>query len=455
MTRQETRKLTRETKRDLVNIIMVVISCILYCVLIYDMVQISRQYDVMRSATNDYVSCVEDATRASDASAYLTDQVHHYVVDMEREHMEAYFTEANVIQRREKALENLREFADESVISVMQKALECSNELMKTEIYAMRLVVEAKGEDISDLPQEIQDIQLTAEDQELSDEEKADRAIALVFDDNYHQARENIESGISEFLNTVIGTVRQKQQDSMSKMHSIMLGQSILFGVLIVQSIITVTLIIISNMKKQKENRLFINQIIHAFAKSIDIKDKYTNGHSMRVAKYAKMIAKNAGFPDKAADAVYNIGLLHDIGKIAVPDEILNKAGRLDDKEFSVIKLHTSNGSEILKEIASAPELAIGAQYHHERMDGGGYPSGKGGNEIPEIAQIIAVADTFDAMYSTRPYRKRMPLEKVTAELERCAGTQLSREYVCVLLRLIREGEIGKEAEPEPEAVLT
>ena len=233
----------------------------------------------------------------------------------------------------------------------------------------------------------------------------------------------------------------------MNKMHRIMTGQTVLFAVLIVQSVITISLIIINNMKKQKENRLFINQIIHAFAKSIDIKDKYTNGHSMRVAQYARMIAKKAGFPDKAAEAVYNIGLLHDIGKITVPDEILNKAGRLDDDEFSVIKKHTSNGGEILKEIAIAPELAIGAQYHHERMDGRGYPLGKGGDEIPEIAQIIAVADTFDAMYSTRPYRKRMSIEKVTAELERCAGTQLSAEYVNVMLQLIREGAI-----PEAEA---
>ena len=137
--------------------------------------------------------------------------------------------------------------------------------------------------------------------------------------------------------------------------------------------------------------------------------------------------------------------MLHDIGKITVPDEILNKKGRLDDEEFSVIKKHTSNGSEILKEIAIAPELAIGAQYHHERIDGGGYPMGKTGDEIPEIAQIIAVADTFDAMFSTRPYRKKMPLDKVVAELNRCAGTQLSVKYVSVLLQLIQEGAIAEK----------
>ena len=447
MTKEETKKLTRETRRDIVNIVMVVISCILYCLLIYGMVLMFRQFSTMVSSMNDYISCVDDAADASDASAFLTDQVHHYVVEREPGHLEAYFVEANETKRRESALENLEEFADKETISSMQKALDYSNELMKTEIYAMRLIVESRGEDVSEFPQEVQDVRLLEEDQKLSSEEKAGKAVSLVFNEEYHQARENIEAGIDEFLDTVIGTTRQKQQKSITNMGYIMIGQSVLFGVLIVQSIITITLIIINNKKKRKEDGLFINQIIHAFAKSIDIKDKYTNGHSIRVAMYAKMIAKKAGFPEKAAEAVYNIGLLHDIGKITVPDEILNKNGRLDDEEFIVIKKHTSNGSEILKEIAIAPELAIGAQYHHERIDGGGYPQGKTGDEIPEIAQIIAVADTFDAMFSTRPYRKKMPLDKVVAELKRCAGTQLSVEYVSVLLQLIQEGAIvEKEA---------
>ena len=451
MTKEETKKLTRETRRDIVNIVMVVISCILYCLLIYGMVLMFRQFSTMVSSMNDYISCVDDAADVSDASAFLTDQVHHYVVEREPGHLEAYFIEANETKRRESALENLEEFADKETISSMQKALDYSNELMKTEIYAMRMIAESNGEDISTFPQEVQDVRLSEEDQKLSSEEKAGKAVSLVFNEEYHQARENIEAGIDEFLDTVIGTTRQKQQKSITNMGYIMIGQSVLFGVLIVQSIITITLIIINNKKKRKEDGLFINQIIHAFAKSIDIKDKYTNGHSIRVAMYAKMIAKKAGFPEKAAEAVYNIGLLHDIGKITVPDEILNKNGRLDDEEFSVIKKHTSNGSEILKEIAIAPELAIGAQYHHERIDGGGYPQGKTGDEIPEIAQIIAVADTFDAMFSTRPYRKKMPLDKVVAELKRCAGTQLSAEYVSVLLQLIQEGTI---VDKEPVSAL-
>lgn len=442
MTKQERKQLTRETKMDIVNIVMVVISCVLYAILIYSMVLVSRQYEIMSSAMDDYISCTEDGQQVSDASAYLTDQVHHYVVEGALEHVDNYFAEVHETRRRENALENLSEFADEEAIGNLQKALNRSNKLMETEIYAMRLMAEAQGDDISAFPQEVQEMQLTAEDRKLSTEEMKDKASLLVFDENYHHAREEIMADISVFLDGVIGKAHKEQQDSKLKMKQIMTVQSVLFVVLIMQSLITIAMILFNNRKKQKENRTFINQIIHAFARSIDIKDKYTNGHSMRVAMYAKMIAKKAGFNDKEAEAVYNIGLLHDIGKITVPDNILNKAGRLDDDEYNVIKKHTSNGSEILKEIQIAPELAIGAQYHHERMDGRGYPYGKSGDEIPEIAQIIAVADTFDAMFSTRPYRKQMPIEKVVAELERSAGTQLSEEYVKLLIQLIHEGEV-------------
>lgn len=268
------------------------------------------------------------------------------------------------------------------------------------------------------------------------------RASLLLFDENYQHATEEIAADVSSFLNEVIGDTDNKRQESMIKMKKIMTIQSILFGVLIVQSLAMIAMILINNRIKQKENLTFINQIIHAFARSIDIKDKYTNGHSMRVAKYAKLIAKKAGFNSKEAEALYNIGLLHDIGKIIIPDHILNKSGRLTDDEYKVVKRHTSTGADILKEIQIAPEWAIGARYHHERIDGKGYPTGKSGDEIPEIAQIIAVADTFDAMYSDRPYLGKMPIEEVVSELKRCAGTQLSEKYVKVLLQLISEGAV-------------
>ena len=195
-------------------------------------------------------------------------------------------------------------------------------------------------------------------------------------------------------------------------------------------------------IEKEEKDRTFIRELIQVFTKSIDVKDKYTNGHSFRVAEYTKMIAERAGFSKDEVENFYNIGLMHDIGKITVPDEILNKPGRLTDEEFAIMKQHASNGYEILKEVEIMPELALGAGFHHEKVDGTGYPSGKTEDEIPTVAQIIAVADTFDAMHSTRPYRKQMKMEDIIAELKRVAGTQLSEKYVQVLLTLIEEGEI-------------
>lgn len=198
-------------------------------------------------------------------------------------------------------------------------------------------------------------------------------------------------------------------------------------------------------IRKQEENRIFVNQIIRAFAKCIDFKDKYTNGHSFRVAKYAALIAERMGYIGQQVTDIYNIGLLHDIGKIAVPDSILSKPGRLTKEEFEIISKHPEHGYKILREIEIRPELAIGAGYHHEHIDGTGYPFGKKGDEIPEVAQIIAVADTFDAMNSTRPYRKQMKMEDIINEMRRIAGTQLNAHIVDVFLEIVSEGHIDDD----------
>lgn len=197
-------------------------------------------------------------------------------------------------------------------------------------------------------------------------------------------------------------------------------------------------------IQKQEEKDRFIDQMIHMLAKSIDLKDKYTNGHSFRVAEYTKMIAEKMGYSEAEVNEVYKIGLLHDIGKITIPDNILNKPGKLTDEEFAIMKQHAINGYDILKEIETSPELALGAGFHHERMDGKGYPFGKNKDEIPNVAQIIAVADTFDAMNSTRPYRMKMKMEDIVPELKRVAGTQLNEKYVQVLLTLIEEGQFDE-----------
>ncbi len=192
--------------------------------------------------------------------------------------------------------------------------------------------------------------------------------------------------------------------------------------------------------KKEEQNKLLIREIVTAFSKAVDMKDKYTNGHSIRVAKYTAMLAKELGLDDETVEQYYDIALMHDVGKIGVPEDVLNKPGKLTDEEFEAIKSHTTMGYNALKEISVMPELAIGAASHHERPDGKGYPKGLKGDEIPRVAQVIAVADTFDAMYSNRPYRKRMNFDKAVSIIKEVSGTQLASDVVDAFLRLADKG---------------
>lgn len=194
-------------------------------------------------------------------------------------------------------------------------------------------------------------------------------------------------------------------------------------------------------MRKHQEQKTLIREITTAFAKTIDMKDKYTNGHSARVARYTRMLSRELGCDEETVDNYYNIALLHDIGKIGIPPEVLNKPGKLTDEEFALIKSHSAQGYNVLKDISIMPELAIGAGSHHERPDGKGYPNHLTGEQIPRVAQIIAVADTFDAMYSNRPYRGRMNFDKAVSIIKEVSGTQLAPDVVDAFLRLVDKGE--------------
>lgn len=189
--------------------------------------------------------------------------------------------------------------------------------------------------------------------------------------------------------------------------------------------------------RKQMERLTF--QVIKALAQTIDAKDKYTNGHSTRVAEYACEIAKRAGKTEKEQEDIYFIGLLHDIGKIGVPDEIINKTSKLTDEEYNIIKMHPVIGADILKNISELPELGIGARWHHERYDGKGYPDGLVGENIPEIARIIGVADAYDAMASNRSYRRVLSQKEIRLEIEKNRGTQFSPEFADIMIQMIDE----------------
>ncbi len=186
----------------------------------------------------------------------------------------------------------------------------------------------------------------------------------------------------------------------------------------------------------QKEHEMF-EQTAEALASAIDAKDKYTHGHSSRVATYSQQIAKLAGKSDEECEIVYFAALLHDVGKIGIPDSIINKDGKLTDEEFAQIKMHPVYGNQILSRIHNSPYLSIGAHYHHERYDGKGYPDGLKGDDIPEIARIICVADSYDAMTSKRSYRDPIPQDKVREELVKGMGTQFDPQFAKIMQHLI------------------
>ena len=168
--------------------------------------------------------------------------------------------------------------------------------------------------------------------------------------------------------------------------------------------------------QQEKRRKLYI-QTITALSDAVDAKDRYTSGHSKRVAKYAQMIAAKMGKSIEEQQKIYQAGLLHDIGKIRVPADIINKPGKLTDEEFNIIKLHPITGYRILESVSDDGFIAIAAKYHHERYDGKGYPNGLKGETIPEVARILGVADSYDAMASNRSYRNALPQSAVRAKM--------------------------------------
>ena len=184
------------------------------------------------------------------------------------------------------------------------------------------------------------------------------------------------------------------------------------------------------------------NDTIIAIARAVDAKDERTSQHSWRVSEYSAMIAKAMGMDDKDIENLRRAALVHDIGKIGIADAILNKDSRLTDEEYAIMKSHTTRGAEILKDLTFIPHVLDGALYHHERIDGKGYPNGLKGDEIPLFSRIIGVADAFDAMTANRVYRKQMDFGYVLNEMEKGRGTQFDPEIDDILLKMLRDGTI-------------
>lgn len=210
--------------------------------------------------------------------------------------------------------------------------------------------------------------------------------------------------------------------------------------------------------QKVEEVKSFNHNFLTTMAASIDARDRYTSGHSQRVAYWGREIARDIGLTERKVEDVYIGGILHDIGKIGIEDEILNKKGKLTPEEYDKIKQHTVIGYEIILQAGMFNELLPAIRSHHERIDGRGYPDGLAGDEIPLMARILAISDAFDAMVADRPYRKGLPVEEALQEIRRGSGTQfdpiLAEHFIRIVQRLPCEelqSIIGIESIPQKQ----
>lgn len=189
--------------------------------------------------------------------------------------------------------------------------------------------------------------------------------------------------------------------------------------------------------EEQERMQHLFKQTAMALVNAIDAKDNYTHGHSSRVAEYSRKIAEMCGKSEQECEEIYYAALLHDVGKIGIPDRIINKEGKLTEEEYAEMKKHPVIGAQILSSIGEYPYISIGAKHHHERYDGKGYPDGLKGEDIPEIGRIVAVADAYDAMTSKRSYREAIPQQKVREEIVKGSGTQFDPKFAKIMQHLI------------------
>lgn len=201
----------------------------------------------------------------------------------------------------------------------------------------------------------------------------------------------------------------------------------------------------IENAKLYSELKETFYEIVFALADTIEKRDPYTGGHTKRVMNYSIAIAKEIGLDKNEIERLKLAAILHDIGKIGIRDSVLLKEDKLTEEEFTIIKNHTIYGAEILEHVKRLNIIMPGVKYHHEKFDGTGYPEKLKGESIPLIARIIAVADTFDAMTTDRPYRKGLSFDTAFSELKKKAGTQFDPKAVEAFIRAFEKGELNKD----------
>jgi putative nucleotidyltransferase with HDIG domain len=180
-------------------------------------------------------------------------------------------------------------------------------------------------------------------------------------------------------------------------------------------------------------------ELLRTLGAVIDAYDAYTYGHSTQVAIYARTLGEKLGCSKSELDTLFRAGLIHDLGKIGITDTIIGKEGSLTEEEYNIVKRHTVIGAEIIGQMISLQDLVSLVKHHHERWDGSGYPDGLSGEKIPFGARILALADSLDAMFSERPYRKPLTLSQVETEVRRCSGFQFDPRVVDAFLIIALE----------------
>ena len=226
---------------------------------------------------------------------------------------------------------------------------------------------------------------------------------------------------------------------------------SLLILVLIFMSVSMVIYVRTASFKTiHQQDIKIIRQAMNTLTDFIDAKDSYTKGHSSRVAAYSRELARRIGVDEEELDNVFYVALMHDCGKIGVPDAVLKKPDKLTKEEYAMIQSHTTVGDTILANFTSIPNISDGAHFHHERFDGKGYPTGIRGKDIPLYARIICIADSTDAMSSNRCYRNRLTDEQIIEELRENAGKQFDPDFIPHIVEMISEGFIEKVQKKYP-----